>query len=65
MIDTIGRPSSRIRMLSGAAGHLCSAYDALCAGGAQTLAGDVLDVLSSIDAVITALEHRAAASTPP
>lgn len=51
-------------MLCGAAGHLCSAYDALCAGGAQTLAGDVLDVLSSIDAEITALERRAAASTP-
>jgi hypothetical protein len=57
------RVAPRLASLCGAAGHLCSAYDELRALGADTLAAEVLSVLTSVDAEITALEERAA--VPP
>jgi len=49
--------ADRIRVLSGVAGHLCSALDALARSECDWYTTDLLEMLSTIDGQIAALRE--------
>ncbi len=56
MHDTDAR-AHQIRVLSGAAGHLCSALEALARSDCDWYTTDLLEMLSAIDGQIAALRE--------
>ena len=49
--------ASQIRILSGVAGHLCSALEALAASDCDWYTKDLLEMLSAIDGQIAVLKE--------
>lgn len=56
MLDD-GARAFEIRILSGIAGHLASALDALAISGCERFAADILEMLAAIDGQIALLEE--------
>jgi hypothetical protein len=52
----------KLQSLCGAAAHLCSAYEELHGIGSDALAGSVLEVLTTLDELIAALDLETPAS---